>query len=215
MTNRSTFDDVMVPNYSPLAVIPSHGKGSRLWDEDNNEYIDLAGGIAVSSLGHCHPKLVQTLQQQTAQLWHVSNVMTNQPALRLATKLTELTFAEKVYFCNSGAEANEAALKLARKYAFDKFGAEKTEIISFSNSFHGRTLFTVSAGGQAKYSDGFGPLPSDIKHATFNDLASVEAIISDKTCSVIVEPIQGEGGVSSASKDFLNGLRDLCDKYNA
>lgn len=215
MTNRSTFDDVMVPNYSPLAMIPSHGKGSRLWDEDDNEYIDLAGGIAVSSLGHCHPKLVQTIQQQSEKLWHVSNVMTNQPALRLAKKLTELTFAEKVYFCNSGAEANEAALKLARKYASDKFSSEKTQIISFSESFHGRTLFTVSAGGQAKYSDGFGPLPGDILHATYNDLASVEAIISDKTCAVIIEPVQGEGGVTPASKDFLNGLRVLCNQHNA
>ncbi|MFC3152686.1 aspartate aminotransferase family protein [Litoribrevibacter euphylliae] len=215
MTNRSTFDDVMVPNYSPLAVVPVRGKGSRVWDENNNEYIDLAGGIAVSCLGHCHPKLVQRLQQQAENLWHVSNVMTNQPALRLAKKLTELTFAEKVYFANSGAEANEAALKLARKYAFDNFGAEKTQIISFESSFHGRTLFTVSAGGQAKYSDGFGPLPADINHATYNDLSSVEALISDNTCAVIIEPIQGEGGVKAASKDFLKGLRELCDKHNA
>ncbi|GLQ32916.1 aspartate aminotransferase family protein [Litoribrevibacter albus] len=215
MTNRSTFDDVMVPNYSPLPIIPVRGKGSRIWDENNNEYIDLAGGIAVSCLGHCHPKLVQRLQQQAENLWHVSNVLTNQPALRLAQKLTELTFAEKVFFANSGAEANEAALKLARKYAYDHFGPEKTQIISFENSFHGRTLFTVSAGGQAKYSDGFGPLPGDIDHAVYNDLASVEALISEKTCAVIIEPIQGEGGVKSASKDFLKGLRELCDKHNA
>lgn len=214
MTNRSTFDDVMVPNYSPLPVIPVKGKGSRVWDEKNNEYIDLAGGIAVSCLGHCHPKLVQRLQQQAESLWHVSNVMTNQPALRLAQKLTELTFAEKVFFANSGAEANEAALKLARKYGYDKFGKEKTQIIAFDNAFHGRTLFTVSAGGQAKYSDGFGPLPGDINHAIYNDLASVEALISDKTCAVIIEPIQGEGGVKSASKDFLKGLRELCDQHN-
>ncbi len=215
MTNRSTFDDVMVPNYSPLAVVPVRGKGSRVWDENNNEYIDLAGGIAVSCLGHCHPKLVQRLQDQAESLWHVSNVMTNQPALRLAKKLTEHTFAEKVYFANSGAEANEAALKLARKYGYDSFGPEKTQIISFDSSFHGRTLFTVSAGGQAKYSDGFGPLPGDIMHATFNDLPSVEALISDRTCAVIVEPIQGEGGVKAASKDFLRGLRALCDQHNA
>jgi len=215
MINRSTFDDVMVPNYSPLAIIPVKGKDSRVWDENNNEYIDLAGGIAVSCLGHCHPKLVQRLQNQAETLWHVSNVLTNQPALRLAEKLTELTFADKVYFSNSGAEANEAALKLARRYSFDKFGVEKSQIISFDGSFHGRTLFTVTAGGQAKYSEGFGPLPGDIDHAKFNDLASVEALISDNTCAVIVEPIQGEGGVKSASKDFLQGLRALCDKHNA
>lgn len=215
MTNRSTFDDVMVPNYAPLSIIPTKGKGSRVWDENNNEYIDLAGGIAVSCLGHCHPKLVQRLQDQAETLWHVSNVMTNQPALRLAEKLTQLSFADKVYFSNSGAEANEAALKLARRYCHDKFGAEKDQIISFKDSFHGRTLFTVTAGGQPKYSEGFGPLPGAIDHAEFNDLSSVEALISDNTCAIIVEPIQGEGGVRSATKDFLAGLRTLCDKHNA
>jgi acetylornithine/N-succinyldiaminopimelate aminotransferase len=205
----------MVPNYAPLSIIPTKGKGSRVWDENNNEYIDLAGGIAVSCLGHCHPKLVQRLQDQAETLWHVSNVMTNQPALRLAEKLTQLSFADKVYFSNSGAEANEAALKLARRYCHDKFGAEKDQIISFKDSFHGRTLFTVTAGGQPKYSEGFGPLPGAIDHAEFNDLSSVEALISDNTCAIIVEPIQGEGGVRSATKDFLAGLRTLCDKHNA
>lgn len=215
MTDRTTFDQVMVPNYSPLAIIPERGKGSRLWDKDDNQFIDFAGGIAVSCLGHCHPKLTQAMQQQSEKLWHVSNVMTNTPALELAAKLTNLTFADKTYFCNSGAEANEAAFKLARRYAHDHFGPEKNQIIAFKNSFHGRTLFTVSVGGQPKYSEGFGPLPGAIDHAEFNDLESVAELISDNTCAIVVEPIQGEGGVVPATKEFLCGLRTLCDQHNA
>lgn len=213
--SRSVFDQVMVPNYAPSAVIPVRGQGSRVWDQEGKEYIDFAGGIAVSALGHVHPRLVRTLKEQADKLWHVSNVMTNEPALRLASLLTENTFADRVFFANSGAEANEAAFKLVRKYAHDHFGAEKNEILSFYGSFHGRTLFTVSVGGQAKYTEGFEPIPGGIKHATFNDLASVEALISDKTCAVVLEPVQGEGGVKPADPEFLKGLRSLCDKHNA
>jgi acetylornithine/N-succinyldiaminopimelate aminotransferase len=205
----------MVPNYAPAAMIPVRGKGSRVWDQDDNEYVDFAGGIAVSALGHTHPVLVNALTEQAQKLWHLSNVLTNEPALRLAQLLTEKTFADKVFFANSGAEANEAAFKLARKYGQDHFGKEKNEIISFFSSFHGRTLFTVSVGGQAKYTEGFEPIPGGITHATFNDLSSVEALISDKTCAIVVEPIQGEGGVMPADKEFLEGLRALCDKHNA
>lgn len=213
--SRSVFDQVMVPNYAPSAVIPVRGQGSRVWDQEGKEYIDFAGGIAVSALGHVHPRLVSTLKEQADKLWHVSNVMTNEPALRLASLLTENTFADRVFFANSGAEANEAAFKLVRKYAHDHFGAEKNEILSFYGSFHGRTLFTVSVGGQAKYTEGFEPIPGGIQHATFNDLASVEALISDKTCAVVLEPVQGEGGVKPADPEFLKGLRALCDKHNA
>lgn len=213
--SRAVFDQVMVPNYAPSAVVPVRGKGSRVWDQDDKEYIDFAGGIAVSALGHVHPRLVGALKEQAEKLWHVSNVMTNEPALRLATLLTENTFAERVFFANSGAEANEAAFKLVRKYAHDHFGPEKSEIISFYGSFHGRTLFTVSVGGQAKYTEGFEPIPGGISHATYNDLASVEALISDKTCAVVLEPVQGEGGVIPADPEFLKGLRALCDKHNA
>ena len=212
---RPVFDEVMVPNYAPSAVIPVRGEGSRVWDQSNNEYIDFAGGIAVSALGHTHPRLVAALTEQAQKLWHLSNVMTNEPALRLAKLLTEKTFAERVFFANSGAEANEAAFKLVRKYAHDNFEPEKNEILSFYSSFHGRTLFTVSVGGQAKYTEGFEPVPGGISHATFNDLESVEALISDKTCAVVVEPVQGEGGVNPAKKAFLEGLRALCDKHNA
>ena len=212
---RELFDDVMVPNYAPSAIIPVRGKGSRVWDQNDKEFIDFAGGIAVNCLGHCHPALVQALTEQGQKLWHLSNVMTNEPALRLAQKLTQLTFAEKVYFANSGAEANEAALKLARRWALDVYGAQKSQIISFNKSFHGRTFFTVTVGGQAAYSDGFGPKPGDIAHADYNDLAGLEALMSDKTCAVMLEPLQGEGGIISPSADFIKGVRALCDKHNA
>lgn len=212
---RELFDDVMVPNYAPSKIIPVKGKGSRVWDQQGNEFIDFAGGIAVNCLGHCHPALVNALKEQGEKLWHLSNVMTNEPALRLAKKLTDATFAEKVYFANSGGEANEAALKLARRWAIDNYGEHKTQIISFNKSFHGRTFFTVTVGGQAAYSDGFGPKPGDIVHADFNDLASVEKLISDNTCAVMVEPLQGEGGIIPATADFIQGVRALCDKHNA
>ena len=213
--NRALFDQVMVPNYSPSAVIPVKGEGSRVWDQNDKEYIDFAGGIAVNCLGHCHPNLVNALKEQGEKIWHLSNVMTNEPALRLANKITEATFADKVYFANSGAEANEAALKLARRWALDNFGEEKSQIISFQKGFHGRTFFTVSVGGQAAYSDGFGPKPGDIEHAEYNNLASLEALISDKTCAVMLEPLQGEGGIISPTAEFMEGVRALCDKHNA
>lgn len=212
---RKTFDEVMVPNYQPSDIIPVRGEGSRLWDQQGREYVDFACGIAVTGLGHCHPKLVAALTDQAGKLWHLSNVMTNEPALRLAQRLTELTFADKVFFCNSGGEANEAAFKLARKHASSKYGAHKNQIISFFNAFHGRTLFTVSVGGQAKYTQGFEPLPGGITHLPFNDLAALEKEISDKTCAVVMEPVQGEGGITPATLEFARGVRALCDKYNA
>ena len=212
---RQDFDAVMAPNYNPAAVIPVRGKGSRVWDQDNTEYIDLAGGIAVSALGHCHPAMVNALQAQSEQLWHLSNVMTNEPAIRLAQKLVASTFADRVYFCNSGAEANEAAFKLARRYANDHFGADKHEIISFKQAFHGRTLFTVSVGGQPKYTEGFGPVPGGLHHVPFNDLGALKAAISDRTCAVVMEPMQGEGGIVPATAEFIQGVRALCDAHNA
>ncbi|HDZ9238542.1 TPA: aspartate aminotransferase family protein [Vibrio cholerae] len=213
--DRSTFDEVMVPCYNPMEFIPVKGFGSRIWDQQGHEYIDFAGGIAVSCLGHCHPVMVQALTTQANKLWHLSNVMTNEPALRLAKKLTQVSFAEKVFFANSGAEANEAALKLARRYAADVYGPEKSEIIAFNQGFHGRTFFTVSVGGQATYSDGFGPKPGDIVHLPYNDLAALQAQISDRTCAVMMEPLQGEGGIVSPSAEFVQAVRELCDKHNA
>lgn len=212
---RALFDEVMVPNYAPAGIIPVKGKGSRVWDQQGREYIDFAGGIAVSSLGHCHPALVHAIQQQAETLWHLSNVMTNEPALRLAQKLVNTTFAEKVYFANSGAEANEAAFKLARRWALDNFGVHKDQIISFGKSFHGRTFFTVTVGGQAAYSEGFGPKPGAVFHAEFNNLESVKSLMSDNTCAIVMEPIQGEGGIIPATPEFMRGVRKLCNEHNA
>ena len=212
---RADFDQVMVPNYAPAAFIPVRGAGSRVWDQAGRELIDFAGGIAVNVLGHAHPALVGALTEQANTIWHVSNVFTNEPALRLAKKLVDSTFAERVFFCNSGAEANEAAFKLARRVAHDRFGSEKYEIIAALNSFHGRTLFTVNVGGQSKYSDGFGPKITGITHVPFNDLDALKAAISDKTCAVVLEPIQGEGGVLPAEQAYLQGARELCDQHNA
>ncbi|MFT6977082.1 MAG: acetylornithine/N-succinyldiaminopimelate aminotransferase [Shewanella psychromarinicola] len=212
---RAQFDEVMVPNYAPAAVIPVRGKGSRVWDQEGKEFIDFAGGIAVNCLGHCHPALVSALKEQSEKLWHLSNVMTNEPALELATKLVNATFAERVYFANSGAEANEAALKLARRYALDNHSVDKDQIIAFDKAFHGRTFFTVTVGGQAAYSDGFGPKPQSITHVPFNDIAALEAVISDKTCAIMLEPLQGEGGIIDGDPEFLKAVRRLADKHDA
>lgn len=212
---RADFDQYLVPNYAPAAFVPVRGQGSRVWDQSGCELIDFAGGIAVNVLGHCHPALVAALTEQAQQLWHISNVFTNEPTLRLARKLVEATFAERVFFCNSGAEANEAAFKLARRVAHDRYGEDKYEIIAAFNSFHGRTLFTVNVGGQPKYSDGFGPKISGITHVPYNDLEALKAAISEKTCAVVLEPIQGEGGVLPAERAYLEGARALCDQHNA
>jgi acetylornithine/N-succinyldiaminopimelate aminotransferase len=212
---RSDFDQYMVPNYAPQKTIPVRGEGSRLWDQSDREYIDFAGGIAVNSLGHCHPVLVNALKDQADKLWHLANVYTNEPALKLAGTLVERTFADKVYLCSSGGEANEAALKLARRFAHDTHGEHKDKIISFRQSFHGRTFFTVSVGGQPKYSQGFGPVPGGILHAEYNDLDSVRELVGDDTCAIMVEPMQGEGGILPADPAFLQGLRELCDEHDA
>lgn len=212
---RADFDKVMVPNYNPQQMVPVRGRGSRVWDQEGNEYIDFAGGIAVTSLGHSHPALVNTLKEQAENLWHLSNIFTNEPALRLATKLCAATFADKVFFCNSGTEANEAAFKLARKYSYDNVGPEKHEIISFEQSFHGRSLFTVSVGGQKKYREGFEPVPAGITHLPYNDIAALKEAISARTCAVVLEPIQGEGGVINADPAFVKAARELCDEHHA
>lgn len=213
--SRHDFDQWMMPVYAPAAFVPVRAEGSTVWDQNGKDYIDFAGGIAVNALGHAHPALQQALQDQAARLWHTGNGYTNEPILRLAKQLIDATFADRVFFCNSGAEANEAALKLARKVAHDRFGAHKSGIVAFTNAFHGRTLFTVSAGGQPAYSKDFAPLPPDIQHAAFNDLEAAAALINENTCAVIVEPIQGEGGVLPAEPAFLRGLRELCDKHQA
>jgi len=213
--NRELFDQVMVPNYAPSTMIPVRGEGSRVWDQDGQEHIDFAGGIAVTSVGHTHPEMVATLKEQGEKLWHLSNIMTNEPALKLAQQLTDATFAERVFLANSGAEANEAAFKLARRVAHENVGPEKHEIIAFYQGFHGRTLFTVSVGGQPQYSDGFGPAIEGITHLPYNDIAALEAAVSDKTCAIVMEPLQGEGGIIAADPAFAQRVRELCDQHNA
>lgn len=212
---RETFDEVLVPTYAPAAMVPVRAAGLDLWDQSGKHYLDFTSGIAVSSLGHCNPILVDALTRQLNTVWHLGNGYTNEPVLRLASALTEATFADRAFFCNSGAEANEAALKLARKYAHTKFGPHKSRIISCLSSFHGRTLFTVSVGGQPKYTEGFEPLPQEINHIAYNDIAAARAAITDDVCAVIVEPIQGEGGVIPGDVAYLKALRELCDQTGA
>lgn len=212
---RAWFDEVLVPTYAPAQFVPVRGLGSRLWDQQGREYIDLAGGIAVNALGHCHPALVEALIHQGQKLWHVSNWMTNEPVLKLGRKMVEATFADRAFFCNSGAEANEAAFKLARRYAHEKYGAGKQQIIAFHQGFHGRTFFTVSVGGQSHYSDGFGPKPGQIDHVPYNDLEAFSQLISAQTCAVVMEPLQGEGGVLPADPAFVRAVRELCDAHQA
>ncbi|STD23593.1 bifunctional N-succinyldiaminopimelate-aminotransferase/acetylornithine transaminase [Enterobacter asburiae] len=212
---RATFDEVILPIYAPAEFIPVKGKAAASGISQGKEYVDFAGGIAVTALGHCHPVLVEALKTQGETLWHTSNVFTNEPALRLGRKIIDATFAERVLFMNSGTEANETAFKLARYYATTRHSPYKTKIIAFHNAFHGRSFFTVSVGGQPKYSDGFGPKPADIVHVPFNDLHAVKAVMDDHTCAVVVEPIQGEGGVTAATPEFLKGLRALCDEHQA
>ena len=196
-------------------MVPVRASGLDLWDQNGKHYLDFTSGIAVTALGHCNPVIVEALTRQANTLWHLGNGYTNEPVLRLGLALTEATFADRAFFCNSGAEANEAALKLARKHAHAKFGEHKSRIVSCFSSFHGRTLFTVSVGGQSKYTEGFEPLPPAIDHIEYNNIESARAAIGDDVCAVIVEPIQGEGGVLPGDKAFLQELRDLCDKTGA
>jgi acetylornithine/N-succinyldiaminopimelate aminotransferase len=215
---RATFDQVIVPCYAPAPFIPVRGEGSRVWDQAGRMYIDFASGVAVTALGHAHPAMIRALTEQAHKIWHVSNWFTNEPALRLAQKLVDATFAERVFFCNSGAEANEAALKLARRYAHDRFGAHKTRIVATQNAFHGRTLFTVTAGGQAKYASGFGPNPAGFAHLPYNDVDALRAEFAARgpeICAMIVEPMQGEGGMTPGTPEYLQAARALCSEHNA
>ena len=212
---RKTFDEVMFPCYTPMNMVIKKAHGSYVFDNEGNKYVDLTSGIAVNCLGHTPEGVQKVIKKTCKNLIHVSNIFCNEYTLSLAKKLTSLTGYDKVFFVNSGAEANESALKLARRVAFDDYGAEKNEIISFANSFHGRTFFSVTVGGQESYSDGFGPKPAAITHLPYNDIATFEKTISDKTCAVILEPIQGEGGIIKADDAFLVKVRELCDKFHA
>ncbi len=197
----------------PIALV--RGAGARVWDADGMEYLDFVGGIAVTALGHCHPKVTAALQTQAQTLLHVSNLYHIEPQIRLAQLLCEQSFADRAFFCNSGAEANEAAIKLARKYAKDHLSTDRYEIICMRDSFHGRTLAAVTATGQEKYHHGFEPLVPGFKHVPFNDLKAVERALDSRTCAVLVEPVQGEGGVRVPDPGYLPGLRRLCDAAGA
>ena len=207
-----------LPVYRPRGIVLDHGLGSRLWDRDGREYVDFGAGIAVNALGHAHPALVAALTAQAGKLWHTSNVFVSEPPLRLAQALVDAAgFADQAFFCNSGAEANEAAIKLARQWATARGRApERRVILSFRGSFHGRTLAAVTATAQPKYHAGFEPLPAGFRYSDFNDLAAAEAAMAaGDVCAVLVEPVQGEGGVTPASETFLRGLRTLCDRHEA
>jgi acetylornithine/N-succinyldiaminopimelate aminotransferase len=203
------------PNYGRTPLVLVRGEGTRVWDSDNREYLDFTTGIAVTGLGHCHPVITGAIREAAATLLHVSNIFHNAPQVHLAKLLVEHSFADRVFFCNSGAEANEAALKVVRKYAKERLSTDRYEVIATNNSFHGRTLATVTATGQPKYHHGFEPLMPGFKHVPYNDLRSMERALDSHTAAILVEPIQGEGGVNIPDDGYLPGLRKLCDQSGA
>ncbi len=206
-------DKYVSHTYARFPVALVRGKGTRVWDADGKEYLDFVAGLAVMSLGHSHPAVVRAIQRQAAKLTHVSNLYHILPQSELARELCRRSFADRVFFCNSGAEANEAAIKLARRYGKEWLGG-KYEILSALNSFHGRTLATLTATGQEKVRAGYDPLPAGFRQVPYNDLDAMEAAIDERTVAILVEPIQGEGGVIVPNEDYLRGLRELCDRKN-
>ncbi|MFW2365198.1 MAG: aspartate aminotransferase family protein [Desulforhopalus sp.] len=202
-------DEVIIGSYARYPAAMLKGAGCRLTDADGREYLDFLSGIAVCSLGHCHPKVTEAICRQASELVHVSNLYYSEPQIELAELITANSFGEKLFFCNSGAEANEAAIKLARIFSAEG----RYKIISLSGSFHGRTLATVAATGQPKFHKGFEPIPEGFLHAPFGDLQALEKLIDDSTCAILCEPLQGEGGVRPLADEYLQGIRQLCDKY--
>ncbi len=196
--------------YNRGTMVIEEAKGCHLKDEKGKEYLDLVSGIGVCSLGHSHPLVVKAIQEQAEKLMHVANLYWIPEQVELAKILVENSFADKAFFCNSGAEANEAAIKLARKYSYKKYGASRNEVIAMTSSFHGRTIATLCVTANKKYQEGFGPMPAGFSFAEFNDIESVKSKITDKTCAIIVEPIQGEGGVTAAKEGFLKELKNIC-----
>jgi len=198
--------------YARYPVLLVKGKGTRVWDLEGEEYLDFVSGLAVCNLGHCHPKVVRAIQDQAEKLIHVSNFYYIEPQIQLASLLCKHSFADKVFFCNSGAEANEGAMKLARKYAKETAGGDRYEIITMERSFHGRTLATLTATAQEKFHKGYEPLMPGFKYVPFDDIGAVRNAIDPKTCAVMLEPIQGEGGVNCPSEGYLKALREICDE---
>ncbi len=204
----------VLQTYSRNPLVLVRGKGFYVWDADGNRYLDFFPGWGVNNLGHCHPQVVRAIKRQAEKLIHISNSYYSQPQVELAKMLCELSFADKVFFCNSGAEANEGAIKLARKYANINLGSDRYEIITMLGSFHGRTMAALTATGQRKYQKGFEPLLAGFKYAKFNDLDALKKAISKNTCAIMLELIQGEGGVNSASLEYVKNLRKLCNEEN-
>jgi predicted acetylornithine/succinylornithine family transaminase len=212
ITLMALSEQYVAHTYARYPVLLVRGKGTRVWDQEGEEYLDFVSGLAVCNLGHCHPRVVKTIQEQAEKLIHVSNFYYIEPQIQLASLLCKHSFADKVFFCNSGAEANEGAFKLARKFAKEKAGKDRYEIITMERSFHGRTLATLTATGQEKFHKGYDPLMPGFKYVPFNDIGAVKNAIDPKTCAVMVEPIQGEGGVNCPSEGYLKALRDICDE---
>ena len=207
--------DYLLPVYARLPITLVRGQGTRVWDADGKEYLDFLAGIAVNALGHCHPKMVQAIGEQAATLIHTAGYYFTAPVAKLAEKLVGISGMDRVFFGNSGAEAVECAFKIARKYAKAHGGPEKYKIVAAQKSFHGRTLAAVTATGQPKYQEPFAPMVQGFSHVPFNDIAALEAAVTDDTCAVILEPIQGEGGVYPAHKPYLEAARALCDRHQA
>ena len=207
-------DKYMFQTYSRFPLTLVKGKGCRLWDEEGKEYLDFVGGIAVCALGHSSPLVSEALEEQSRTLVHVSNLYYTRPQAELAQLLVDNSFADRVFFCNSGAEANEAAIKLVRRYSDENSGSDRYVIISMTNSFHGRTMATLSATGQAKIQKGYDPLLKGFKFVPFNDLSSLDEAVDDHVCAVMLEPIQGEGGVVCPDPDYLKGVEEICRARN-
>jgi acetylornithine/N-succinyldiaminopimelate aminotransferase len=204
--------DYVMKTYSRHDYALVRGQGSYVWDANGKKYLDLVSGIAVNNVGHCHPQVVKAIQKQAELLMHCSNLYWNEPQVRLAKMLVDNSCGKKVFFCNSGAEANEGAIKLARRWSYDKYGSQRYEIITAVDSFHGRTLAALTATGQTKYQQGFEPLPSGFKYVPFNDLSALKKAITPQTCAIFLEPVQGEGGVHPATKEYLTGVKALCEE---
>ena len=202
----------LMNTYNRSSIVLRKGRGMKVWDSEGKEYLDFLGGIAVNCLGHCHPRVVIAIQKQAQRLLHVSNLYHIEQQTKLAKLLVELSFADKAFFCNSGAEAVEGAIKLARKYAKDHFSSRKFDIITAYSSFHGRTLAALSATGQERLQKGFEPLVPGFRHVPFNDINALKKTVTNNTCAIMLEPIQGEGGVRIPSNDYLKQVRQVCDE---
>ncbi len=213
-TIKSLADQYVMSNYGQRTIALVRGQGVHVWDADGRQYVDLLSGLGVNSLGHCHPKVVEAIQRQAEILLHVSNLYLMEPQVQLAKLLVEHSPADKVFFCNSGTEAIEAALKMVRRYSHERFGDRRHKVIALQNSFHGRTMGSLSATGQKKYQKGFEPMLDGFIHVPVNDLSAMKNAIDPSVCAILLEPVQGEGGIHPCQADYLRGVRELCDQHH-